>query len=703
MSKLRMGMQSRICSAAVLGLALLASSAPAFQAANNGPRANDRPVTLAVTALLRSEHLTGHPLDAEITDRMVKLYLKSLDPWKLYFYQSDIDEFNQEHDELVSQIRRGDVSLGYEIFQRLIKRIDERMALVDEFIKMDHDFTVDEEIPVVDELKYAKTPADARELWRKKIKYDLLVLKAADDKPTKKAAVAAPVLDPRERLQRRYRSFAKQMSQTGSDDILEMFLTSLTTSYDPHSSYMSASSLENFEIIMKLKLDGIGAQLQWKDGYTTVNKIIPGGAADKDGRLKTEDRVVAVGQGRDGEMVDVVDMKLNDVVKLIRGTRGTTVRLEVMPLGQTERKVYEITRAQIELHDSEAQSEVVEETRDGRTYKIGVIDLPSFYMDMEGARRNDPDYKSTTRDVANLLSKFREQNIDLVILDLRRNGGGSLTEAINLTGLFIDEGPVVQVKDKDGRKQQYSDQDRGSKWSGPLVVLCSKFSASASEIFAGAIQDYRRGLVVGDKTTHGKGTVQSLLDLDRQLFRMPNAPPLGALKITMQQFYRPNGDSTQNRGVSSDVVLPSLTNELDVGESDLEYALPFDRIEGVRFDRLSLVSPTMVAQLADQSQARTKDSNDWHKVARRIKLYHEQKAKKSITLNEKKFLAERDELNAEAAAEKELDEVDNPHRKVVERNYYFNEVLNISLDYVKALKFPAPASVVGQKKGTAVP
>jgi carboxyl-terminal processing protease len=669
-----------------------------------GQTATDRQVTLAVTSLMRSDHLTRHPLDTEIADRCLTLYLKTLDPWKLYFFQADADQFMAQKDELIRQVRKGDISLGQQIFMTFLKRVDERVKYADEFLAADLDFTTDEEmVSDPDAAKYAVDEDQARDLWRKRVKYDLLVLKAdksgkehGDPKVKGGADAAKPdnskasdTDDPRKKLGRRYHGFAKRMHQTDHDELLEMYLTSLTTSYDPHSTYMSPSTLENFEITMRLELDGIGAQLQFDDGFTVVNKIIPGGAADKDNRLKAEDKISGVGEGRDGEIVDVVDMKLSDVVKKIRGKRGTIVRLEIIPVGKTEKKIIEITRAQIELTDSEARAEIIEEKRDGQTYKLGVIDLPSFYMDMDGARQMRPDFRSTTRDVGKLLDEFRQKNVDAVVLDLRRNGGGSLTEAINLTGLFIDEGPIVQVKDKDGKKTVYNDLDRGAKWEGPLVVMTSKFSASASEIFAGAIQDYRRGLIVGDRSTHGKGTVQSLLDLGRQLFLVPNAPSLGALKLTMQQFYRPNGDSTQNRGVHADIELPSLTSELDVGEADLEYALPFDRIDAVDYDKVNMVDRTKVDQLAARSKERQNSSDDFKKVLRNIVRYHEQKARKSVTLNEKKFLAEREELNLDKEQEKERDEMSDPHRPVFDRNFYSNEVVAITLDYLQQAKLAA--------------
>ncbi len=299
-------------------------------------------------------------------------------------------------------------------------------------------------------------------------------------------------------------------------------------------------------------------------------------------------------------------MKLNDVVKLIRGKPGTVVRLQVLPMHSTERKIIQITRAEIELKDSEAQGKVFDAGRkaDGQPYKVGVIDLPSFYMDMEAARRGEPDYKSTTRDVHRILEDFKDKGVDAVVDRPALNGGGSLTEAIQLTGLFLYDGPVVQVKDADGRITPYTDPDPAIDWAGPLVVLTSKFSASASEIFAGAIQDYGRGLIVGDHSTHGKGTVQSLSQIGERLFGVPNSPQMGALKITMQQFYRPSGDSTQKRGVLADVELPSLTTHLDVGEADLDYPVAFDRVEPLPFHRFDYVNPTLVAQLRRLSEQR---------------------------------------------------------------------------------------------------
>jgi carboxyl-terminal processing protease len=362
------------------------------------------------------------------------------------------------------------------------------------------------------------------------------------------------------------------------------------------------------------------------------------------------------------------------------------VRLEVISADSSERKVIDITRDKIELTDSEARGEVFQEGQkpNGQPYKIGVIDLPSFYMDMAGARRGLPNFKSTTRDVHEILDEFNEQGADLVILDLRRNGGGSLQEAINLTGLFIESGPIVQVKDADGVVQPYHDLDSGIAWKGPLIVLTSKFSASASEILAGAVQDYRRGLVVGDDSTHGKGTVQSLMDLGQQLFSKFSAQRLGALKITMQQFYRPNGDSTQNRGVLADLVLPSITGYLQgVSERDLDYPMAFDRVEPLEFRKLDYVSPAICNRLARLSAERVKSSEEFQSELRDIARYKEQKDKKYVTLNEEKFLKEREKLNADKEEKEQMEEIADPGKNGIERDYYLDEAIAIALDYLQ--------------------
>ncbi len=677
------GWRRRILCPAVLVLLAASVTAGTVQAELEGPSQNDRYIAQAVTFLLRQQHLSKHALDDEMSERAFDSFLKSVDPLKAYLMQSDIDEFSKFRKELDDATRKGDISFAYTVFNRFLQRVDERLQTVRSILAETPDFTADEElITDRDSLKYPKNDAEAKALWTKRIKYDLLN-QLAEKKTLEEAKQA---------VARRYDSFARRMHQTDSDELLEMYLTALTSAFDPHTTYMSPSTLENFDISMRLELDGIGAALQSIDGLTTITKIIPGGAADKAdkaNKLKPKDQVIGVGQGDVGDIVDTQDMKLNDVVQLIRGKRGTTVRLKVIPAGETEPKIYAITRDRIELKDSEARGEIIEEGRrpDGKPFKVGVIDLPSFYMDMQGAKENRPDFKSTTRDVRRLLDEFKQQGVDVVMIDLRRNGGGSLTEAINLTGLFIDHGPVVQVKDADGNVQHYDDTERGTAWDGPLVVLTSKLSASASEIFAGAVQDYNRGLIVGDKTTHGKGTVQSLLDLSRQLFRLNNAPKLGALKLTMQQFYRPSGDSTQERGVLSDVELPSLTTHMDIGEADLDHALNFDRVPKAQYAPLNLVTPQLIEQLRKRSADRVASNDDFKKVVSEIGRYRMLKDRKKVSLNEQKFMDERQALKgADNVLDEDSEEKSTDEGHVVKRDHWFNESLAVTLDYVNLLR-----------------
>lgn len=674
----------RTGAAAGLGLAILlffGACAPASAETLSEPRPSDRRVVMSVVALLQKEHLTRHPLDDEISQRGLENFLKMLDPMKLYFTQADVAEFlekykNQIDDDLS---KKSDIAIGYAVFERFLTRIDERMTAIEALLeKNEFDFTANEEMLIDrDLLRYPTDAAEAEDRWRKRLKYDILSLKS--EKVEGKEAI--------ERLQRRYRTFAKRMHQTDGDELLEMFLTSIISTLDPHTTYMSPSTLENFRIQMGLSLEGIGASLQSVDGITKIMNVIPGGAADKHGKLKEEDQIVSVGEGEGGEMIDVRDEKLDDVVGRIRGKAGTIVRLGVLRPGETETMIFDITRAKVELEDSAARGEIVEVGEGDARQKIGFINLPSFYMDMKAAQAGNANFRSTTRDVRKILEDFNAKGVDAVVLDLRRNGGGSLTEAINLTGLFIEEGPVVQVKSPTGNVMHYDDEDPAIVWDGPLVVMTSKLSASASEIFAGAIQDYHRGLIVGDLATHGKGTVQSLLDLGSELFQIANPPNLGALKITMQQFYRPNGDSTQKRGVLADVTIPSLTTHMDIGEADLDFAVEFDRVPPAKFESFGLVNAETISKIREASEARRKTNEKFQTLAKNIETFREQKERKSVSLNETVFFERRDELDAEKAEEEEIlgTEEDQDKNEIVKKDFYYDEVLEITQDYLRAL------------------
>lgn len=662
--------------AATLAAPSLATARP------DKPSAQDRQIALAVRLLMERRHLSRHPIDDEMSQRCLDAFLETLDPWKLYFYQSDIDEFARDRTRLDDLFRRGDIKFAHQVFDRYLARIDERVATATELVEADHDFTVDETmVSDRDATSYPQTPEEAYERWRKRIKFDLLV-QLADEMELPEA---------RKKIGKRYTSIRKRWNQTTSDELLELYLTAMTAGFDPHSSYMSPSTLENFNIQMKLELDGIGASLRSEDGYTVVHEIIAGGAADAEGSLKKGDKITGVGQGTSGEIEDIVDMRLNDVVKQIRGKRGTTVRLQVKPVDNPkELAEYTIVRDRIELKNQEARSAVIDwgQKTNGQPYRVGVINLPSFYMDMDGARRNLPDFRSTTRDVRRLLRQFNAEGVDAVVVDLRFNGGGSLTEAVNMTGLFIDRGPVVQVKGPDGRVVPYNDDAPGLEWDGPLVVMTSRFSASASEIFAGAIQDYDRGIVIGDQATHGKGTVQQLFDLGEAIFRIGDGPNLGALKMTIQQFYRPGGDSTQNRGVLADVTIPSLTDHLEgISEAEMDYAMAFDRVRPLSFPRLGMGGGQLADTLQELSDARILASEDFADDRKRIDRYETQKEREEVTLNLEQYLAEREQLDEEKEKEEIGEKMGDSDRPAFDAEDHYNqEALSITIDYVRLLR-----------------
>jgi len=648
------------------------------------PSGQDTMVARYVSRLLPSRHISKRPVDDQVSSRALDTFLKMLDPMKLYFYQSDIAEFEKYRKELDDFVLRGDVSPAYEIFNRYLQRVNEHVVTAKKYLSQDLDFTVDESIVIDPKATvYPQSPDEADVKWRRQIKFNLLDLK--DEGKT--------LAEAREQLERRYTRYAKRWEQTDSDELLELFLTSITMAYDPHTTYMSPNSLDDFQIMMRLNLEGIGAALREKDGYTTVLNIIPGGAADRDGRLKEDDYIVSVGQGETGEMADIVELPLKQVVDQIRGKANTVVRLGVKKGGTGEVEIYKITRAQVELAESAARGQVIDHTApDGTTMKIGYINLPSFYQDMEGARKNVTDFRSSTRDVRRLLDGFRADGVDGVVLDLTKNGGGSLLEAISLTGLFIDRGPVVQVKNSNSLVDAYDDEEAGVAWSGPLVVMTTKFSASASEILAGAIKDYHRGIIIGDPATHGKGTVQTLMDLGREVLRNERMN-LGALKVTLQQFYLPDGDSTQRNGVAADVIIPSITADMDVSESDLDYALEHDRVPMKKHRVYDMVPGNLVTTLRKNSIDRVTTDTDFIDLMRRRELYVKAKKEQTLSLNEETFMARRKEMDAQKAVEKEEIELEKSNDVVFRDYYYNNEALNIAHDYITGLRSENLASI----------
>ncbi len=686
-------------------LVLVATSIFAQQFANRDP--DETTTTQLVAKLVENFHLSQARIDDNISSKLVDKYIKDLDPQKLYFFESDITEFNKYRKSLDDMLKQGKVDFAYVVFETFLKRVDERTQLAQSLIDQDFDFSVQETMLAdADDMTWAKTKDELDDRWRKRIKYSVLTLKLddekkmasahdpskvepGDDEPIKVLTPEESIAEIRDRLHKRYRSISRMWHQMDSVEILEVYLSAMTQCFDPHSSYMSPRTLEDFQINMRLSLDGIGAALRSEDGYTTVAEVMPGGAAAKDGNLMVDDKIIGVGQ-ESGEIVDVVEMKLSKVVELIRGTRGTIVRLQVKKAKSGDIVIYNLTRQKIELSQQEVKGRVIN-TQDaiGRPSIVGVINIPSFYRDFSGAQQGVDNFKSTTVDVAKVLADFRQQNVEIVVIDLRGNGGGALTEAIDVSGLFVDKGPVVQVKEQSGRVKSHDDETPGVAWNGPMVVICNRLSASASEIFAGVIKDYNRGLIVGDTTTHGKGTVQNVMPVDSQMFRIFQAKDRGALKLTIQQFYRVNGDSTQNRGVRSDVVLPSLTDNMELGESYLDNALEFDHIPQARFQKLGFISEPMKLDLESRSKDRVTHNTEFADLQKTINKYLEIKNRKTVSLNEAEMKMDRESTSEElqdqeAAMEKALAE--NKDEKIFPSNYYNNEVLQIAVDYLKLLK-----------------
>jgi len=634
-------------------------------------------VSKLVVQMIEKEHLSRVPIDDAVSSRLVDGYVKDLDPQKLYFLQADIAEFDQARTTLDDAVKKGNLEWAFAVFKKYLQRLDERMLIAEQLVDAPHDFTVKESM-VYDakELKYAADEAELNDRWRKRIKYDLLLfrLEKTEDGEAK------------DRLHKRYRNIKLTMHQMEERDILEIFLTALAETLDPHSSYMSPRSEADFKIQMKLSLDGIGAALKSEDGYVTVAELVPGGAADRDGRLKVKDRIVGVGQSAE-KIEDVVNVKLSNVVDMIRGKRGTKVFLRVIPGGQTDPKTYELTRDKVELKESECKGEIIDvSTRvPGTKGRVGVVHVPAFYRDFAGQEAGLENFKSTTRDVKAILKDFADKGgVDALLIDLRFNGGGALSEAIELSGLFIEQGPVVQVKDQRGSIRELDDDDPSIDYDGPLVVVCNRLSASASEIFAGVIRDYERGIVIGDTTTHGKGTVQNVLPVGSRLFSLSAPPDRGALKLTINQFYRVNGDSTQKMGVPSDVILPSVLDHLDLGEASLDNVMAFDKIRKAEHKTYRMVSQALVSLMKDRSRARVAASKDFNEVNLNIQKSIGRKKRKSISLNEEELKAER--LEEEEKTKKEADEPNEKGKGPIFPDQFYNdELLAITLDYVSAL------------------
>jgi carboxyl-terminal processing protease len=587
------------------------------------PTDNQRATARKVGRLLEEYHYSHAPIDRRMSDLVFQRYLEFLDPQHSYLLATDINEFSVYRYQFDDMIRTGNVDPAYLMFARFQQRNRERMQFALSQLKTEPDWTVDESFDF--DRTHAPWPADEaqlNDLWRKRVKNDTLSLLLTG----KQWPEAVDI------LRKRYERVLKRIDQVTSEDVFENLMNAYARAFDPHSSYFSPRSSEEYKIQMSLNYDGIGASLQVVDDYVTIMNIIEGGPAAVAGTLKPNDRITGVGQGHEGAFSDVIGWRLDDVVQLIRGKAGTSVRLQVLPGGAapgSAEKVLEFVRNKITLEAQAAHKEVKTVARNGRTYHIGVVTVPGFYQDTDAHNAGDENYRSTTRDVAKLLRELKGENVDGLVLDLRGDGGGYLPEATALTGLFIDHGPVVQLRDVSGHLEVLDDPENGPLYDGPLAVLVDRMSASASEIFAGAIQDYHRGLIIG-QTTFGKGTVQNLVPLDR----WSKEPVNGQLTVTIGKFYRVTGESTQHRGVEPDIPLASVLDTKEVGESALESSLPWDRIAGVPF-RTSAVLATEppVATLASAEDLRAQHDPDYRWLVSDIAAIDTLRGQHSVSLN----------------------------------------------------------------------
>jgi len=575
---------------------------------------------------LKKDHYRKVEINDELSSLLLEKYLSDLDPFRTFFLSSDIKEFEAYRSQLDDDLRKGELGPAFKIYNRYQLRFIERLIYLINRLEggiEDINFNLDETLETDrEDLPWPAGASEQKDLWEKGLKSDILNL-VLDDKPMDEV---------KDLLLKRYRNQLSRAQQAKSEDVFQQYMNSFAKTFDPHTQYFSPRSSENFNINMSLSLEGIGAMLTTENEFTKVVRLIPAGPADKAGDLKPDDRIIGVGQDADGEIVDVVGWRLDDVVDLIRGPKDSIVRLKIIPadaIDDHQTKVILITRSTVQLEEQAAKSELIEVKRDEAIYKLGVITIPTFYLDIQAMREGDPNYKSTTRDVRRLLAGLIEENADGIIIDLRDNGGGSLQEAETLTGLFINHGPVVQIRHANEKVDKLYDRDPRIFYTGPLAVVVNRLSASASEIFAGAIQDYGRGIIIGEDT-FGKGTVQTLVSLER-----------GQLKMTSAKFYRVSGASTQHKGITPDILYPSLYDKEKIGESSLEEALAWDTISGVPHQTYMNLSP-LLPQLRDLHNSRIRDDADYVYLQAMTKYLSTLRDKTRISLNKEKREQEQD-------------------------------------------------------------
>ena len=636
-----------------------------------------------ITTMLSRYHYKHVTLDDSLSSLMFDKYLESLDNSRVYFYSSDIANLEKERYSFDDYLLAGNIQPFFDIFNLYEKRTLERMEYVDTILTNGFDFTKNDSLEIDrDSSNWPASTKEMDELWTERIKNDALNLSLSGKKNDEIVS----------NLTKRYDNYSHALSQYNSEDVFQLAMDAYTTSVDPHTDYFSPITSENFKIDMSLSLEGIGARLMTDDGYTKVVEIIPGGPAFKSKKLNADDRIIAVAQGVDGEFVDVVGWRITDVVQLIRGPKESTVRLQILRAtdGPTAKPVeISLVRDKVKLEEQAAKSKILEIDNNGIPYKVGVITIPKFYTDFEGTQSGDSDSKSTVTDVKKLLEDLKQKNVDGVVIDLRNNGGGALSEAIDVTGLFIDKGPVVQVKNDQGNIEVGSDLDPGIVYSGPLAVLVNRFSASASEIFAAAIQDYGRGVIVGEQT-YGKGTVQNLIDLNKISRNSSNK--FGQLKLTIAKYYRINGGSTQRLGVTPDITFPSYIDPNDFGESSEISALPWDKINPTNYKMFNNLND-IIPKLQSFSENRRNNDPEFQYLKEDIRDYKNSKKQKYISLNEevrKQKKDEEDEKEFQRENERRkrkglklLEKGEVPEKSDEDNDIFLTETATIVTDMIK--------------------
>ena len=679
------------------------ATSPPFSVAEDDlkPTLSQQKVEAYITKIFSGYHYRKFTLNDSLSSKMFDNYLDEMDKSKLYFLSSDIAYFEKYRFQLDDNLNSGNLDAAYEMYNTFRKRYKERSAYIEGLLKNSKfDFTEDESFNTDREkATWAKDANELNQLWGKIIKNDALEFKLSRKVVPNKPVVNMDSLMSTT-LKDRYKNRDRNLGRIRSEQVFQMYMNAFCEVLDPHTRYFSPADSDRFKQDMYKTLDGIGAMLREDGNYIKVVSIVPGGAAFKDKRLKQDDKIVGVAQGDTGRVEDIVGWYVDDAVKKIKGSRGTVVRLQILSadaLPNTPPKEIRLVREKINLQESRATKEIVTINQNKRDYKIGVINLPSFYRDFESAGKREKDFASTTRDVQRMIDSLRLENIDGLVLDLRNNGGGSLTEAISLTGLFIPKGPVVQVKESSGESETYTDPDPSVVYDGPLAVLINRFSASASEIFAAAIQDYKRGIIIGDQT-YGKGTVQTMVDLNQWMPR--ETEKLGQVNITIQKFYRINGSSTQRKGVTPDVEFPSAFSAEEYGESSQPTALPWDQIATTRFDLSKALNDKQLGKLKEKHQQRMKSDVELKKLVEELELFRKARENKMVSLQETKRKKERDEAEKKREALKKLnadDDTDDdenaiaaaaPKDKKKKKDIYLIEASRVLTDYIIGTKSP---------------